>query len=202
MHLLIDDITVRQSFSCCNDRLRPQAFWGSMQIELLNRKRWRTKIELSIAIAEWIEHFYNPERLHSAIGYVPPEEFGFYAWSQQHPPRPDSYNSGAENGVKVTGKMQVSGTKVTYAFGVSGGAVREVSVSGLTWPILGAVVNVPQFVRKHSVTVLCGRLDGQLLNLFPCHIEVAKGWRAVAIFASCAAKSAVSGRFEFSMAAS
>ena len=27
---------------------------------------------------------------------------------------------------------------------------------------------------------LWGRLDGQLLNLFPCHIEVAKGWRAVA----------------------
>ena len=52
-----------------------ESFWGSMQIELLNRKKRRTKIELSIAIAEWIEHFYNPERLHSSIGYVPPIEF-------------------------------------------------------------------------------------------------------------------------------
>jgi putative transposase len=59
----------------CYDNAPMESFWGSMQIELLNRKKWRTKIELSIAIAEWIEHFYNPERLHSALGYVPPEEF-------------------------------------------------------------------------------------------------------------------------------
>ena len=52
-----------------------ESFWGSMQIEMLNRKKWRTKIELSIAIAEWIEHFYNPERLHSSLGYLPPMEF-------------------------------------------------------------------------------------------------------------------------------
>ena len=40
-------------------------------MDLLNPKKWWTKIELSIAIAEWIEHFYNPERLHSSLGYVP-----------------------------------------------------------------------------------------------------------------------------------
>jgi putative transposase len=59
----------------CYDNAPMESFWGSMQIELLNRKKWRTKIELSIAIAEWIEHFYNPERLHSSLGYVPPVEF-------------------------------------------------------------------------------------------------------------------------------
>ena len=59
----------------CYDNAPMESFWGTMQIELLNRKKWRTKIELSIAIAEWIEHFYNPERLHSSLGYVPPMEF-------------------------------------------------------------------------------------------------------------------------------
>jgi len=59
----------------CYDNAPMESFWGSMQIELLNRKKWRTKIELSIANAEWIEHFYNPERLHSSLGYVPPVEF-------------------------------------------------------------------------------------------------------------------------------
>jgi putative transposase len=59
----------------CYDNAPMESFWGSMQIELLNRKKWRTKIELSIAMAEWIEHFYNPERLHSALGYLPPVEF-------------------------------------------------------------------------------------------------------------------------------
>ena len=59
----------------CYDNAPMESFWGSMQIELLNRKKWRTKIELSIAIAEWIEHFYNPERLHSSLGYLSPMEF-------------------------------------------------------------------------------------------------------------------------------
>ena len=59
----------------CYDNAPMESFWGTMQIELLNRKKWRTKIELSIAIAEWIEHFYNPVRLHSSLGNVPPIEF-------------------------------------------------------------------------------------------------------------------------------
>jgi putative transposase len=59
----------------CYDNAPMESCWGPMQVELLNRKKWRTKIELSIAIAEWIEHFYNPERLHSSLGYLPPIEF-------------------------------------------------------------------------------------------------------------------------------
>ena len=54
----------------CYDNAPMESFWGTMQIELLNRQKWRTKIELSIAMAEWIEHFYNPERLHSSIDYA------------------------------------------------------------------------------------------------------------------------------------
>jgi transposase InsO family protein len=30
---------------------------------------------MPIAIAEWIEHFYGPERPHSSLGYVPPIQF-------------------------------------------------------------------------------------------------------------------------------
>lgn len=52
-----------------------ESLWGSMQIELLDRRKWRTKIELSIAIAEWLEHFYNPERRHSSLSYLTPDEF-------------------------------------------------------------------------------------------------------------------------------
>ena len=46
----------------CYDNAPMESFWGTMQIELLNREKWRTKIELSIAIADYIEHFYNAER--------------------------------------------------------------------------------------------------------------------------------------------
>ena len=59
----------------CYDNAPMESFWGSMQIELLNRKKWRTKIELSIAMADYIEHFYNPHRRHSSLNYLTPTEF-------------------------------------------------------------------------------------------------------------------------------
>ena len=50
-------------------------FWGSMQIELLNRKSWKTILELSSAMAEWIEDFYNPLRRRSSLDYLTPNEY-------------------------------------------------------------------------------------------------------------------------------
>ena len=50
----------------CYDNAPMESFWGTMQIELLNRQKWRTMIELSIAIANYIVHFYNAERTHSS----------------------------------------------------------------------------------------------------------------------------------------
>jgi transposase InsO family protein len=46
-----------------------------MQIELLDRKHWKTRVELSTAIFEYVEVFYNRRRRHSALGYVSPIEF-------------------------------------------------------------------------------------------------------------------------------
>jgi transposase InsO family protein len=59
----------------CYDNAPMESFWGSMQIELLNRQKWRTKIELSIAMADYIVHFYNQERRHSSIDYLTLTEF-------------------------------------------------------------------------------------------------------------------------------
>ena len=67
----------------CYDNAPMESFWGSMQIELLNRQRWRTNLELAIAIADYIEHFYNPARRHSALGYLTPNEF-----EDLHSPKP------------------------------------------------------------------------------------------------------------------
>jgi putative transposase len=52
-----------------------ESFSGSMGIELLNRQRWRTNLELAIAMAEWVEHFYNAARRQSSLGYLTPNEF-------------------------------------------------------------------------------------------------------------------------------
>ncbi len=59
----------------CYDNAPMESFWGSVQIELFNRRKWRTKIELAVAIADYIEHFYNSARRHSALGYLTPTEF-------------------------------------------------------------------------------------------------------------------------------
>jgi putative transposase len=52
-----------------------ESFWGSMQIELLNRKKWATRLELSLAMIDWIEGFYNQRRRHSSLGNISPVEF-------------------------------------------------------------------------------------------------------------------------------
>jgi transposase InsO family protein len=59
----------------CYDNAPMESFWGSMQIELLDRQRWRTNLELALAMADYIDHFYNSARRHSALGYLTPNEF-------------------------------------------------------------------------------------------------------------------------------
>ncbi len=50
-------------------------FWSRMQVELLDRKRWKTRIELSNAIFEYLEIFHNRRRRHSSLGMVSPVEY-------------------------------------------------------------------------------------------------------------------------------
>jgi transposase InsO family protein len=44
-------------------------------VELLNRRRWSTRVELANAIFEYIEGFHNRRRRHSALGWAIPLEF-------------------------------------------------------------------------------------------------------------------------------
>lgn len=44
----------------CYDNAMMESFWGRMQIELLDRKKWSTRDELASGIFEWIECWYNP----------------------------------------------------------------------------------------------------------------------------------------------
>jgi transposase InsO family protein len=56
------------------DNAMVESFWGRMQVELLNRRRWKTRIELATAIHDYIEHFHNTRRRHSALGMLTPAE--------------------------------------------------------------------------------------------------------------------------------
>jgi len=59
----------------CYDNAMIEAFWSRMQVELLDRRRWKTRIELANAIFESLEIFHNRTRRHSALGMLTPLEF-------------------------------------------------------------------------------------------------------------------------------
>ena len=63
------------SIGDCYDNAVIESFWGRMQTELLNRKRWKTRIELANAMFEYLEIFHNRQRRHSALGMLTPIEF-------------------------------------------------------------------------------------------------------------------------------
>lgn len=56
-----------------------ESFWGTIKTELLYRHVWASRHDAEMAIFEWIESWYNRERLHSGLGYLSPEQF-----EQQH----------------------------------------------------------------------------------------------------------------------
>src|SRR5713101_9872922 len=52
-----------------------EAFWSRMQVELLDRRRWSTRVELANAMFEYLEIFHNRKRRHSSLGMLTPVEF-------------------------------------------------------------------------------------------------------------------------------
>jgi putative transposase len=57
------------------DNAMVEAFWARMQVELLNRKRWKTRVELATAMHDYIEIWHNTRRRHSALSMLTPTEF-------------------------------------------------------------------------------------------------------------------------------
>jgi transposase InsO family protein len=52
-----------------------ESFWARLQTELLNRKKWKTRVELSTALFEYLEIFHNRTRRHSSLGMLTPIEY-------------------------------------------------------------------------------------------------------------------------------
>jgi putative transposase len=63
------------SIGDCYDNAMIESFWGRVQTELLNRQRWRTRIELASALSEYLEIFHDRQRRHSSLGMLTPIEY-------------------------------------------------------------------------------------------------------------------------------
>ncbi len=63
------------SIGDCYDNAAIESFWSRMQVELLNTRRWKTRVELANAIFEYLEIWHNRQRRHSSLGMMTPIEF-------------------------------------------------------------------------------------------------------------------------------
>jgi len=57
------------------DNAMCESFFATLECELLDRRKFRTKAEARMAIFEFIEGWYNSSRRHSALGYKSPIAF-------------------------------------------------------------------------------------------------------------------------------
>jgi putative transposase len=57
------------------DNAPMESFFAWLKSELVHGRRFRTRQEARSAIFDYIEIFYNRQRLHSSLGYLSPMQF-------------------------------------------------------------------------------------------------------------------------------
>ena len=57
------------------DNAMCESFFATLECELLDRRKFATKVAARMAVFEFIEGWYNPSRRHSALGYKSPITF-------------------------------------------------------------------------------------------------------------------------------
>src|SRR5699024_12267540 len=57
------------------DNAAMESFFALLQKNVLDRKRWRTREEIRIAIIIWIERTYHRRRRHARLGRLTPIEY-------------------------------------------------------------------------------------------------------------------------------
>jgi putative transposase len=58
----------------CLDNAPMESFFASLKTERVHQARFRTRAEARAAVFDYVEVFYNRQRLHSALGYRTPAE--------------------------------------------------------------------------------------------------------------------------------
>ena len=59
----------------CYDNAAMESFFHTLKVEHVYCYNYQTRQETANSIFEYIEVFYNRQRMHSTLGYVPPVEF-------------------------------------------------------------------------------------------------------------------------------
>ena len=64
----------------CHDNAPMESFWGLLKNELVYRTRFRSRRQAKAAITEYIEIFYNRQRIQAGLGYQSPAAFAKNFW--------------------------------------------------------------------------------------------------------------------------
>jgi putative transposase len=59
----------------CYDNAVAESFFATLKKELVHRRSWPTRRELTSEVFEYIEAFYNRARRHSTLGYLSPADY-------------------------------------------------------------------------------------------------------------------------------
>ena len=59
----------------CYDNAAMESFWSTLKLELVYRWEFASRTEARTEIFDYIESFYNRQRIHSALGYHSPVDF-------------------------------------------------------------------------------------------------------------------------------
>jgi len=59
----------------CYDNAAMEAFWSTLKLELIYRRQFQDAAQLRHALFDYVEVFYNRQRLHSALAYQTPAQF-------------------------------------------------------------------------------------------------------------------------------
>jgi transposase InsO family protein len=58
----------------CYDNAPMESFFHTLKVELVHHRRWATRDEARRDLFSYVEGYYNRQRMHSALGYLSPEQ--------------------------------------------------------------------------------------------------------------------------------
>jgi putative transposase len=71
----------------CWDNAVAESFFGTLKTEFIHTQNFANREDAKTAIVEWIEVFYNRQRIHSTLDYRSPIQFEQEYWASQQPPK-------------------------------------------------------------------------------------------------------------------
>jgi hypothetical protein len=91
------------------DNAMVESFWARMQTELLDRQRWRTRVELANAIFEYIEGLSQPTTPALSPRLAKPHRLR----EHRHPPDTVSLHPGPAKWGMINGVRETGGSSMT-----------------------------------------------------------------------------------------